>query len=750
MKKIYLTASILVALIICFSCSNDIDNTNMPENECPTLIITSPIPYTGFNSGEIIQVKTTVEDVDGNIKEVRFYLNGEGEDAATSFPYNGEIGTSNLSTGNHLIRIEVEDDDGSITKEELPFWIKPKSPTNLQIVQNDVHTFSLNWSDNSEDEEGFTIERKIDNGNYIHIATITQNTFTDSTVSKKGLNSVFYRIKAFKDTFHSDYTENYLEILFPSPSNLTFHQTTITSTTLKWDDNSIGEYKFEIERKLFTDSMFIKIAEVTGDDLPTKTWNDTVNPNLIYNYRIRAIKDSNTTEYITSTYINNFPAPTELITDADDDSINLAWIDNSAGEEGFIIERKINNDSWIESYASVDSNENSWNDLNIISGNTYSYRVRAFYSTFFSSYTDSSECTYISSFILTYGGDNDDSGSSVKQTTDGGFIIVGYTSSFDVSGTDIWLIKTDIDGNEQWSKTFGGISYDSGSSIQQTTDGGYIILGNTRSYGAGNNDIWLIKTDSLGNEQWNRTFGSTGYDVGYSVQQTSDGGYIISGHKEGSNDYSIWLIKTDSSGNEEWNNTFDDLVSNSYNKGYSVQQTSDGGYIVVGNRIENKNDIWLIKTDSSGNEIWDRRFPISVDDDYGYSVQQTTDRGFIIAGESAYDLQLIKTTENGSEVWEKTYAGSGMDYGYSVQQTIDGGYIITGKNSSDMWLIKTDGNGEIEWDKTYGGIDQDLGSSVIQTSDGRYVITGYTYSFGATGEKDIWLIKTDKNGNVDK
>ena len=306
----------------------------------------------------------------------------------------------------------------------------------------------------------------------------------------------------------------------------------------------------------------------------------------------------------------------------------------------------------------------------------------------------------------TYGGPYIDWDCSVQQTSDGGYIICGITNSFGNGDFDIWLIKTNSSGDSLWSKTFGGADHDLGYSVQQTTDGGYIIVGNTESYGNGDTDVWLIKTDSSGDSIWSKTFGGADDDLGYSVQQTIDGGYIITGStwSFSNGDNNLYMIKTDDNGDSLWTKTFGEQYED---LGYSIKQTTDAGYIVAGITVSSfigGHDLYIIKTDENGDSLWTKTFG-GADYDLGYSVQQTIDGGYIIAGSTesygngGFDVWLIKTDSSGDSLWTKTFGGAHNDKGYSVQQTIDGGYIICGSTNSFkigyIYLIKTDGNGNI-------------------------------------------------------
>ncbi len=365
--------------------------------------------------------------------------------------------------------------------------------------------------------------------------------------------------------------------------------------------------------------------------------------------------------------------------------------------------------------------------------------------------------SHVESWQKTFIGSGNGSVSSVRQTNDGGYIIAGSTNS------SAWLIKIDSTGNKLWDKTIGGSKDDEAYSVQQTNDGGYITAGCTyswsNSYGVGTFEhAWLIKTDASGDMIWDKTLGGSGLDKAYSVQQTNDGGYITVGitfpDKGGFDD--VWLVKTDASGDMIWDKTFG---GPGYDEAESVQQTNDGGYIIAG-QIDyfEGGDAWLIKTDASGNELWNKTFDeLGIDE--ARSVQQTNDGGYVIAGYTSSsgagktDAWLIKTDASGNKLWDKTFGGSGIDQAYSVQQTSDGGYIIAGLTGSygagktDAWLIKTDASGNKLWDKTFGGSGIDQAYSVQQTSDGGYIIAGSTQSSGAD-VLDAWLIKTDANGQV--
>jgi TolB-like protein len=360
------------------------------------------------------------------------------------------------------------------------------------------------------------------------------------------------------------------------------------------------------------------------------------------------------------------------------------------------------------------------------------------------------------SFAKTYGGVDVDWATSVQQTSDGGYILAGTTYSFGAGRYDAFLVKTDAYGNISWAKTYGGLSDDEIHSFSQTSYGGYILAGVTYSFGAG---IFLVETSAYGNIIWAKTYGGLGVYRTTSVQQRSDGGYILAGYGVvGAGYYDAFLVKTDAYGYISWAKTYG---GTSGDGAFSLQQTSDGGYILAGYTRSfgaGGSDAFLVKTDANGNVIWAKTYG-GTSDDLFYNFLQTSDGGYILAGSTSSfgaggsDVFLVKTDANGNIIWAKTYGGTSSDGAFSVQQTSDGGYILAGftysfgAGGSDVFLIKTDANGNIIWAKTYGGTGGENATSVLQTSDGGYILAGETNSFGAGGG-DAFLIKTDENGDI--
>jgi uncharacterized delta-60 repeat protein len=348
---------------------------------------------------------------------------------------------------------------------------------------------------------------------------------------------------------------------------------------------------------------------------------------------------------------------------------------------------------------------------------------------------------------------------SLQQTSDGGFIVAGETYSFGAVNSDEWVFKLDANGSIQWQKAYGGIGYDMARSIQQTSDGGYIVAGETSSFG-GNTEVWILKLDGNGTIQWQNRYGGSEDDAAHSIQQTSDGGYIVAGETTsfGAGGADAFVFKLKSNGSMDWQKSYGGTNDD---RARSIQQTSDGGFIVAGETnsfAAGGSDIWVWKLDATGAVVWQKTYG-RVNDDAAYSVQQTSDGGYILAGgttpagSSLNDVFLLKLDASGGVVWQKTYGGVNDDAAYSVQQASDGGYIIAGKTSSfgnlfgDIWILKVNANGEIDWQKAYGGNGSNSANFIRQISDGRYIVAGET-SYFAAGDADVCVLELESNGEI--
>jgi len=359
----------------------------------------------------------------------------------------------------------------------------------------------------------------------------------------------------------------------------------------------------------------------------------------------------------------------------------------------------------------------------------------------------------------TYGGSASESCFSVLKADDGGYVMVGDTFSFGNGDADVWLVKTDEYGNLVWNRTFGTLGYEDSQDLIKTVDGGYLIVGRCNSFGAGDSDLWLIKTDSFGNMQWNKTIGGTGYDKAWKIVQTADGNYAFAGITDsfgsGGNDY--WLLKTDYQGNVLWNTTIGGVGDD---RARCLVNTLDGGFFLTGwsnSYGAGGLDFWLVKADSFGNPQWNMTFG-GEGVERSSSLVSTVDGGCVVVGytasfgEGETDFFVVKTDFEGNMQWNRTYGGSEADSAYKIIITNDGGYGVVGNTYSfglgenDIWFIKIDENGDLVFDQTYGGEMSETSQCLLEDDNG-YVIAGVTDSFGV-GETDFWLIKTDKNGVI--
>ncbi|MEO8150222.1 MAG: T9SS type A sorting domain-containing protein [Bacteroidia bacterium] len=399
-----------------------------------------------------------------------------------------------------------------------------------------------------------------------------------------------------------------------------------------------------------------------------------------------------------------------------------------------------------------------------------------------------------------FGGFNDDAFTTFQQTSDGGYILGGASKS-GISGdktqpnwdstlhlSDYWVVKIDSIGNKQWDKRFGGTASDYLTSLQETTDGGFILGGMSNSDSNGDktqpvwnnygfNDYWIVKIDSLGNKQWDKRFGGTFDDRLFSVLQTTDGGYVLGGFSispmsgdktQPAMGYDYWIVKTDSLGMKQWDKSFGGADGDYFN---ALRQTVDGGYIlggysysgISGDKTQSSNgwdDYWIVKIDSTGTKQWDKGFGGTASDDLN-SITQTTDKGYILGGFSSspisgdktqsnwdttlttWDYWILKIDSLGNKQWDKRYGGTFDDYRFgNISQIAGGGYLISGTSDSpisgnktesnlgnkQIWVVRTDALGTKLWDKTIFTTGDDLWGNAIQTKDGCYAIAGETPS----------------------
>lgn len=359
------------------------------------------------------------------------------------------------------------------------------------------------------------------------------------------------------------------------------------------------------------------------------------------------------------------------------------------------------------------------------------------------------------------GGLDADGASSIAIAADGGFILAGSTILPEEDFTDVLIIKTDKYGEVLWTTTFGGDDNESASAILPTPDGGYLVAATTASFGAGGQDIYIIKIDADGTEKWHKTYGDVLDDRATAMVRAPNGGYLIVGATQKDvTGRDAYVLRIDEQGNKLWSKNYG---GNGGEIAHDVQVTRDGNYIIVGSTTSSgagQFDVYLFKIDDNGNVQWEKTYGGDIWD-IGFSVQQTDDNGFVVAGYTtsfgaqARDFYLIKTDEMGNLQWSKVFGGEHNDEAGVVRQTSDGGFLLAGftvnffsanKEYSDLYLVKTDAQGNVLWSKNFGGEKSEGASDLLLDDEGGVIIIGTTNSYSK--DNDIFWLKLNEMGNI--
>ena len=396
-----------------------------------------------------------------------------------------------------------------------------------------------------------------------------------------------------------------------------------------------------------------------------------------------------------------------------------------------------------------------------------------------------------------YGGSQRDWGNDIALTDDGGYIVSGYSrsSNLDVGGNngdwDFWVIRLDEEGQMLWETNLGGSINDEATSVEQTSDGGFVVAGSTYSndgnvaFNNGDEDFWVTKLSANGNLQWERSYGGSDVDRAEAIRQTPDGGYVVAGFSASQNgdvgdnygNFDCWVIRLDSNGNLLWEKNYG---GSGADWAYELDLTNDGGYIFAGSTISDDDDVsdnngfydyWVVKIDDSGNLLWENNFG-GAGEDRAYAVYTTANGDYLVGGSSysnnfdvsgnngGSDFWVLRLDNNGALLWERNLGGMGSEWAWGLDATIDDGLVVCGRTNTgngsgdvsgtnggiDFWLVKLDSDGQLEWENTYGGSSNEVPYSVTQTPDEGFVLAGYSQSSDGDvvdnyGDWDYWVLK---------
>lgn len=578
----------------------------------------------------------------------------------------------------------------------VPVTAAPAAPDVLNVQLIAPGYVNLTWADNSSNESGFTIERKTGAaGSYTELVNVTSNAmfYKDSTVSVD--ETYFYRIYAYNTDGDSSFSNEVSATTSGSvpgdPVNLVASATSPAQIELSWTDTADNELTYFVERKVGPNDSFSLHATLDPD---ANTFTDSaLDEQRAYAYRVRASNTWGTTAY------------------TNEDSV----ITPSVASAGL----------WARTYQGE--------------GDAYAY--------------------------------------SVINTSDGGFLIAGkvFISSSGTGNYDVWLIKLAADETIEWQKSFGGTSADVANSVIQTADGGFLMAGSSASFNSGSasNDIWLVKLNNQGVILWQQRYGAGPAEEARAIVQTDDNadgirddGYILVGNNSATG--AAQVIKLDADGVIEWQQYHETGFGNVH--GYSVQQTADNSFVVTGdvyNSTSTNRDLWVMKLSSAGVVSWEKTYA-GADNSSGYKIIQSdddsdglADDGYLVLGVTDTDatssivdaVWVLKLLEDGSIDWQKTYLGSGSESARDVIQTASGKFLLAatsssfGASSNDFWIMQLNSDGTIDWQKRYGALGGETPYAIQQTPDLGLITVGSTRSF-ATGVSEIWALRLSSAADI--
>ena len=675
------------------------------------------------------------------------------------------------------VRLRVKDEDGYYSDYitlEVATLALPMPPTHLVLSDKTRNTLSFRWYP-ATDLKGSVASyhfayRKKGMASYSAEKEITQPAYTLTDLTSATTYEVRVRVQDNAGSYSDYVTLEVMTIATPTtPTLFVVTKRMKSSLSFRWHaaidlDGSVASYHLSY-RKKGVGNYSVEMATTQ----PIYTLTGLV-PTTTYEVRVRTQdNEGHYSEYATLE-VMTLALPTTpsgfVVYHKTRGSISFRW--KAANDlDGYI-------ENYYVSYRKKDkgsySNELQTTNLeHTLSGldgaTTYQVRIRAQDNEGY--YSDYALLEVWTLFDFTYGGRYSDRAHAITSTSDGGFILAG-TYTIGLTYDDIWVVKIDSQGNKVWHKTFGGKRYsDQAHAITSTSDGGFILTGYTTN-NAGYSDIWVVKIDSQGDELWRKTYGEDGYhDKAYAVAMAADGGYLLAGStaSKSSGGYSdMWIVKIDAVGNKVWDKTFGGKY---VDVACGVAVTKDNGCLLAGytySKGAGASDMWVVKLDSKGDKIWDKTFG-GRDSDAVYAITVSIDGGYILAGVTNSqgvrnfhynDMWVVKIDEAGDKVWDTNLERKDADGAKAITTTADGGYILVGYAESkspasdyddDMWVVKIDSKGNKVWDKTFGGSGDDQAYAVTTIADGGYLVVGTTRSKGA-GKSDMWVIKIDGAGNL--